>query len=305
MKILVLGPGKMGEAMSRLLLKAGHELYVLKNRNPEPVQRLVSDGAVMVSDLLQTASEADVVFSMLPNLPEIDSLLIDRGVMNVMREGTLFLNMSTVSPTGIQQLSEKLAEQGIHTIDAPVSGGPVKATDGTLSIMAGADKEIYDNYFPLLQIMGEHIFHTGPVGTGQVAKLCNNLLAAIIMTANAEILSMGVKAGGDAKQIREILLQSTSSNRLLADWIPKTMLEDTYEPGFALKLMYKDIDLALQLSKSVDTPLFLGGIVQQLFRMLIGQNPANANSDYSVIGTFYQDASNIRIADGKPLRIEE
>ncbi|MFC5653336.1 NAD(P)-dependent oxidoreductase [Paenibacillus solisilvae] len=305
MKILVLGPGKMGEAMSRLLLKAGHELHVLMNRNPEPVQRLVSDGAVMVTDLLQTASEADIVFSMLPNLPEIDSLLFDRGVMNVMREGTLFLNMSTVSPTGIQQLSERLAGKGIHTIDAPVSGGPVKATDGTLAIMAGGDKEIYDTYLPLLQIMGEHIFHTGPVGTGQVAKLCNNLLAAIIMTANAEILSMGVKAGADAKQIREILLQSTSSNRLLADWIPKTILEDTYEPGFALKLMYKDIDLALQLSKSVDTPLFLGGITQQLFRMLIGQNPENANSDYSVIGTFYQDASNIRIADGKPLRNEE
>jgi 3-hydroxyisobutyrate dehydrogenase-like beta-hydroxyacid dehydrogenase len=305
MKILVLGPGKMGEAMAQLLLKAGHELYVLKNRNPEPVQRLVSEGAVMVSDLIQTASEADIVFSMLPNLPEIESLLFDRGIMNVMRKGTLFLNMSTVSPTGIQQLSEELAQKGIHTIDAPVSGGPVKATAGTLSIMAGGDQAIYDTYLPLLQIMGEHIFHTGPVGTGQIAKLCNNLLAAIIMTANVEILTMGVKAGADARQVREILLQSTSANRLLEDWIPKTVLEDTYEPGFALKLMYKDIDLALQLSKSVETPLFLGGITQQLFRMLIGQNPANANSDYSVIGTLYQDASNIRIADGKPLKKEE
>src|ERR1700675_4291730 len=120
MKILVMGPGKMGEAMARLLLKAGHELYVLMNRNPEPVQRLVSEGAVMVSDLLQTASEADIVFSMLPNLPEIESLLFDRGLMNVMREGSLFLNMSTVSPTGIQQLSERLAQKGIDTIDAPV-----------------------------------------------------------------------------------------------------------------------------------------------------------------------------------------
>lgn len=305
MKILVLGPGKMGEAMARLLLKAGHEIHVLMNRNPEPVERLVSEGAVKVSDVKQTASEADIVFSMLPNLPEIESLLFDKGVMDGMRKGTLFLNMSTVSPTGIQQVSEKLAAKGIHTIDAPVSGGPVKAATGTLAIMAGADLDIYNAYLPVLQIMGEHIFHTGPVGTGQVAKLCNNLLAAIIMTANAEILAMGVKAGGDAKQIREILLQSTSSNRLLAEWIPRTMLEDTYEPGFALKLMYKDIDLALQLSKSVETPLFLGGLTQQLFRMLIGQNPENANSDYSVIGTFYQDASNIRIADGKPIRKEE
>jgi 3-hydroxyisobutyrate dehydrogenase-like beta-hydroxyacid dehydrogenase len=288
----------MGESMARWFLKAGHRVLVQKHRNPEPVQRLTAEGAQEVRDLERAAAEADVLFSMLPNLPQIEEVLFQRGVFAAIRPGTLFLNMSTVSPDGIRELAGRLAEKGIETLDAPVSGGPVKAADGTLTIMAGGERDVFDKYLPLLNAIGEKICYTGPVGTGQIAKLCNNLLAAMIMAANAEVLTMGVKAGADAKLLREIILASTGSNRLLEDWIPKTMLKDTYEPGFALNLMYKDIELAMQLGKTMETPLFLGGITQQLYRMMMGGDGQNASSDFSVVSKCYQDAANVRIAGG-------
>ncbi|EXX84777.1 NAD(P)-dependent oxidoreductase [Paenibacillus darwinianus] len=298
MHILFLGPGLMGESMARLLLKEGHRVSVLMNRNPGPVERLVEEGAEKVADLKKAASEADIVVSMLPNLPEIRQLLFERGVAEQMRPGSLFLTMSTVSPVGIQETAAKLRTLGIDVIDAPVSGGAVKAKDGTLTIMAGGEKETFERYLTILQILGEHIFHTGPVGTGQVVKLCNNLLAAIIMAANAEILTMGVKAGADSAMIRDIVMRSTGANRLLSDWLPGTMMVDKYEPGFALKLMYKDIELAMDLGKSAVTPMFLGGMTQQLYRMALGGDGGLADSDYSVVSTCYQDAAGVRIASG-------
>jgi 3-hydroxyisobutyrate dehydrogenase-like beta-hydroxyacid dehydrogenase len=302
MRILFLGPGLMGESMARLLLQAGHTVEVLLNRNPGPVDRLVAEGATQATDVIVSAAESDIVLSMLPNLPEIEELLFTKGIATAMKPGSLFLTMSTVSPDGIKQVASALAEKGIDILDAPVSGGTVKAASGTLTIMAGGERTVYDRYLPVLQVMGDHIYYTGETGTGQVVKLCNNLLAAMIMAANAEVLTMGVKAGADANLIRDILLQSTGANRLLAEWLPRTMLSDRYEPGFALKLMYKDIELAMQMGKSTGTPLFLGGMAQQLYRMAMGGDGTQSDSDYSVVSTVYQDAAGVRIAGSISVR---
>ncbi|CAM3604732.1 NAD(P)-dependent oxidoreductase [Marinicrinis lubricantis] len=299
MKIVVLGPGLMGESMARLYLRAGHEIAVLQHRNAEPVDRLVSEGAARIEDLVQAGTDADIVFCMLPNLPEIEDLLFHQGLSEALRSGSLFLNMSTVSPEGIQSVAERLGEKGIDVLDAPVSGGTAKAASGTLAVMAGGQRQVYERYLPILSIVGENIFYTGPVGTGQVIKLCNNLLAAMIMTANAEVLAMGAKAGADAELIREIVLQSTGCNRILADWIPRTILQGAYTPGFTLRLMQKDVDLAMQLGHSTGTPLFLGALTKQLLRMAEGASGGNAELDFSVIAKLYQDVVDVDLAEKK------
>lgn len=295
MKIMILGPGLMGEAMARLFLKAGHQIYVLKHRNPDPINRLVAEGAIEVEHIEQTASEADVVFSMLPNLPQIEKLLFEYRIAEAMRVGTLFLNMSTVSSEGIKLIAKRLTEKGIDIIDAPVSGGTARAITGTLTIMASGAQHVYDQYLTLLQVVGEKIFYAGDVGSGQVIKLCNNMLASIIMTANAEILSLGVKSGVPASLLREILLASTGSNRLLLDWIPQTMLQGEYKPGFFLRLMQKDIGLAKELADSNDVPLFLGQLTDQLFTLVASQDN-NKELDYSVIAKLYEQASQVSLS---------
>ena len=284
--------------MARRFLMAGHRVSVLPHRNPEPVRRLVAEGAEQIGDIREAGREADVVFSMLPDLPQIDELLFERGLAESMRAGSLFLNMSTVSPRGIKRTAARLAERGIDVLDAPVSGGTAKAAGGTLTVMAGGEREVYERYLPLLNVVGKRIFHTGAVGSGQVVKLCNNLLAAMIMAANAEALTMGVKAGVDSRLLREIILASTGGNRLLEDWIPETILMDRYEPGFALRLMLKDIRLAAQLAEETGTPLFLGGAAQQVYRMVAGRNAEACDLDFSAVSFCYQEAAGVRIAGG-------
>jgi 3-hydroxyisobutyrate dehydrogenase-like beta-hydroxyacid dehydrogenase len=296
MKILVLGAGMMGEPMARRFLKAGHRVLVLPHRREEPIRRLAAEGAARIADLPSAGKEADVVFSMLPNLPQIDEILFGRGLADAMRPGSLFLNMSTVSPQGIVKTAESLGERGIDVLDAPVSGGPVRAADGTLTVMAGGERGVYERYLPLLETVGARIFHTGPVGSGQIAKLCNNLLAAMIMAANAEVMTMGVKAGLGSRLLRDIIQASTGGNRLLEDWIPNTFMRDRYEPGFSLRLMLKDIRLAMQLADETGTPMFLGGAAHQLYRMIAGRSESDAERDFSVVSVCYQEAARVRIA---------
>jgi 3-hydroxyisobutyrate dehydrogenase-like beta-hydroxyacid dehydrogenase len=295
MKVLVLGPGLMGEPMARQLLQAGNEIFVLRNRNPEPIVRLVADGAQEVVSLQQTAQEVDIVLSMLPNLPQIEQRLFEDKIADSMQVGSLFLNMSTVSPVGIKQVATRLAEKGIHTIDAPVSGGTARAITGTLTIMASGDKLIYEQYYSLLQVVGEQIFYTGEIGNGQVIKLCNNLLASIIMTANAEILALGVKSGVEPTLIRDVLLASTGSNRLLQDWIPKTILQNNYEPGFMMKLMQKDIGLAMEQAQATDVSLWLGQLTKDLFSQVANEDN-NSEKDYAVIAKLYEQANQVLLS---------
>jgi 3-hydroxyisobutyrate dehydrogenase-like beta-hydroxyacid dehydrogenase len=204
--------------------------------------------------------------------------------------------MSTVAPDGVASLGGRLAARGIALVDAPVSGGPVRAADGTLTIMAsGADAEI-DGVADVLDALGQRIFRTGPLGTGQVAKLCNNILAATIMVANAEALTLGAKAGVDSAQLREIVLASSGGNTLLDTWLPRNLLRDEYEPGFALKLMYKDAGLARDLARAAGVPMPLANLAHELYGFFT-QGPA-ADKDYSIVSTMIQDAAGITVATG-------
>lgn len=300
-KVGFVGLGNMGEPMAKNLLKAGFDVAVVPNRRREPALRLAELGARVVDTPSEAAKDADFVITMLPNLPEVEQVTLgETGIAAGAKPGLILLNMSTLSPSGIQRLAQQLQPQGISICDAPVSGGPFRAQDGTLTIMAGADFEVYQDTRPVLEAMGENIFYTGELGTGQVVKLCNNLAGATLLAISSEVLTMGVKAGVDADTVREVILKSTGANFQLEHWMPKNVLVDRYDAGFALRLMYKDLGLARDLGKEQGVPLFIGNLVHELYGQFMNSDAKDA--DFSVVSTFYQDAANITIATGEPRR---
>jgi 3-hydroxyisobutyrate dehydrogenase-like beta-hydroxyacid dehydrogenase len=183
-------------------------------------------------------------------------------------------------------------------VDAPISGGPVRAADGTLTIMVGGTDSDIDHVSGLLDALGRNIFRTGPLGTSQVAKLCNNILTATIMVANSEALTLGAKAGLDPAQLREIVLASSGGSTVLDTWVPRNLLRDVYEPGFALRLMYKDAGLARDLARQSGVPMPLANLAHELYGFCM-QGPG-ADRDYSFVSTLFQDAADVTVATGHP-----
>jgi 2-hydroxy-3-oxopropionate reductase len=294
----VVGLGAMGGPMARVLLRSGYAVTVVPHRRREAAETLAAEGATIAASVAEAAAATDVVLTLVPDLPQLLEVAEGPGGMaGAGRDGLTLLNMSTVAPDGITSLAARLAGHGIAVVDAPVSGGPVRAADGTLTIMAsGADPDI-DQVAEVLAALGERIFRTGPLGTGQVAKLCNNILAATIMVANAEALTLGAKAGVDPVQLREIMLASSGGNTVLDTWVPRNLLRDVYEPGFALKLMYKDAGLARDLARATGVPMPLANLAHELYG-LFTQGPG-ADKDYSFVSTLTQDAADITVATGR------
>lgn len=303
-KIGFIGLGNMGEPMVKVLITAGYEVFVVPHRRREPAKRLAEIGAGISDTPAEAALNADFIITMVPNLPQIEeSVFGDQGVVKTARPGMILINMSTVSPSGIQSVAERLAEKDIFVCDAPVSGGPLRAQDGTLTIMAGTDKEIFESSREILNTLGENIFYTGRLGTGQIAKLCNNMLGATLMVINSEVMTMGVKAGIPAEVLREVILKSTGSNYQLEHWMPRNVLKNEYDAGFALELMFKDIGLARDFGKECGTTMPVSNLVHELYGMF--NQPGLKEKDFSIVSTFFQDAAKINISDGKSRRGNE
>jgi 2-hydroxy-3-oxopropionate reductase len=298
-RVSVVGLGAMGLPMARVLLRAGYLVTVVPHRSRAAAEELAADGAEIAETVAAAAAASEIVIALVPALPDLVEVAEgSQGLVAGAHDGLTLLNMSTVGPVGITDLAGRLAGHGIRVVDAPVSGGPVRAADGTLTIMAsGADADL-DRVRDVLDTLGEKVFTTGPLGTGQTAKLCNNLLTATIMVANAEVLTLAAKAGLDPAQVREIVLASSGGSTVLDTWVPRNLLKDVYEPGFALKLMYKDAGLGRDLARQAGAPMPLANLAHELYAFCI-EGPG-ADRDYSYVSTLFQDAANITIATSEP-----
>lgn len=302
MRVSVVGLGAMGAPMAGVLLRSGHEVTVVPHRRREAAEALAGEGARVADSAGEAAEGSDCVLVCVPDLPELTEVAEGEGGVV---DGTggrpdgelVLLNTSTVSPTGVIELAERLAPRGVRFVDVPLSGGPTKAGNGTLTMMAAGEESDVDRVSPLLEALGENVFRTGPLGTSQAAKLCNNLLAATIMTANIEALTLARKAGLDPELAREIFLTATGGNTLLDTWVPRFLLQDSYEGGFALRLMYKDLGLARELGRVAGSPLLLGNLVHELHGMYAA---SSGDRDYSFVSKLYQDAAGVTLADGTP-----
>ncbi|MBV8373877.1 MAG: NAD(P)-dependent oxidoreductase [Candidatus Eremiobacteraeota bacterium] len=281
------GLGTMGEPMVRSLRRAGFDVTASAHRRRDALERLTSnDGVAEAPDAAAVAAVSDPIVVCVPDAPQVEDVLFaQRGVVAGAKPGTLVIDMSTISPVASQTFARRLGEDGLHFVDAPVSGGPARAADATLTIMVGAAEADYARAEPVLRAMGTpHLL--GPVGMGETVKLVNQVVIANTMLGNVEALAFARRSGADLEMVCKVLASATASNYLLERWLPKTWLAGTFEGGFALDLLRKDIAAALDAARATGYPMPATALAYQLYTARSAQG--DGALDYSAIAKSYE-----------------
>lgn len=265
MQVGFIGIGAMGKPMAANLLQAGFDLTVY-DVSGDAVEQMAKAGAKPGATPKEVALASEVVITMLPNFHTVSGVLQGAsGVLAGARQGMTLIDMSSVSPTQTRQLVPLAEERGMVYLDAPVSGGVAGAEKGALTIMVGGPAAAVEKMMPVFQAMGKKIYHVGSVGSGDAMKIINNLLLGVHTAALAEALVLGVKAGLDPRMMREIIGASSGNSYALEAKMPNFILKGNFEPGFAMDLQYKDLELATQTGKDLGMPLYMGNLAQQIF----------------------------------------
>jgi 2-hydroxy-3-oxopropionate reductase len=281
-----IGLGIMGKPMSKNLLKAGYPL-VVHSRSRGPVGEVVKAGAKAASSPKDVAAQCDVLITMLPNSPEVEQVALGKdGIIEGARAGLIFVDMSTISPIVSKKVGEALAAKGVKMLDAPVSGGEKGAIDGALSIMIGGDKATFDAVLPILQAMGKTITLLGPLGFGGFTKLANQIIVAVNLTALAEALTLGKKAGLDRELLLTALAGGLAGSKCLEQKKPN-YIAGTYNPGFKIDLHFKDLGLIMESARALGVPLPATAVVQELFSAM--RVKGRGGLDHSGIITLLED----------------
>lgn len=274
-QIAFIGLGHMGLPMARNLLKAGFAVTAF-DLVPEAVASLVGDGGKAAASAADAVQGATVVISMLPASRHVESLYLgDAGLLTQIAAGGLVLECSTIAPDSARKVHAAAAARGLAMLDAPVSGGTAGAAAGTLTFMVGGQAEALEKARPILAAMGKNIFHAGPDGAGQVAKVCNNQLLAVHMIGTAEAMALGVASGLDPAVLAEIMRQSSGGNWSLEKYNPwPGVMENApaskgYSGGFMAELMAKDLGLAQEAAQATASSTPMGALALQLYRLLL------------------------------------
>jgi len=283
------GLGVMGGPMARNLLAAGHDLVAF-SRTRASVDDLVSEHAehaTAAGSPREVAEQAGVTILMLPDSPQVREVLDgDDGLLAGAREGSLVIDMSTISPVVTREIAAECAERGIGWVDAPVSGGDVGAREATLSIMAGGSDEDFARAKPLFAALGKTIVHVGPVGSGQVVKACNQVVVALTIEAVSEALVLGSKAGVDPATIIEVLSGGLAANKVM-EVRGRNFLEHDFTPGFRIDLHHKDLGIALQTAREYGVALPNTAAVDQMLQAL--RSNGRGDRDHSALLTHIED----------------
>ena len=281
-----IGLGIMGRPMARNLLKAGYPL-VVHSRSPGPVDEIVKAGAKAAGSPREVAGQCDVLITMLPSSPDVEQVALGPGgIVEGARRGLVLVDMSTISPIVSQKIGRALEAKGVAMLDAPVSGGEKGAIDGALSIMVGGDPEVFESVRPILQAMGKTITLLGPLGFGGFTKLANQIIVAGNLTALAEALTLGRKAGLDRELLLTALAGGLAGSKCLEQKRPN-YLASTYNPGFKAELHYKDLGLIMESARALGVPLPATAVVQELFNAL--RVKGRGGLDHSGIITLLED----------------
>ncbi|GAC1618455.1 MAG: 2-hydroxy-3-oxopropionate reductase [Ktedonobacteraceae bacterium] len=271
MQLGFIGIGVMGRPMTLNLLKAGHEVTIFARHPEKPeVQEIVKAGAKLAPSSRAVAMASEIVITMVPNSMQVEEIVTGpQGILDGARKGLIIIDMSTIAPLVSRKLAATVAEKGVHFLDAPVSGGSQGAVNGTLTIMVGGEQEVFESARPVLENMGkkENIFHVGPVGSGEVIKLINNLLCGTIAASISEALVLGVKAGADVETMAKVIGVSSGASWQLSNQFPLRAFNGSFQPGFMTDLLHKDLGLALDLAAENQTPLAMTAIARQMFEL--------------------------------------
>ena len=263
MNVGFIGCGNMGNPMASNLIKAGHQLTIHDLRR-EAATNLLEMGAVWADNPKDVVTGNEVVFTSLPVPRDVEAVVMgENGILEGAGPSTIYMDLSTNSPTTIRRIHDLCGEKGVAVLDAPVSGGVYGAAAGTLAVMVGGDKAIYDRMKPTLDAIGSHVVYCGPIGNGMVCKFCNNLLSMGIGALMAESLTLGVKAGVDLAVLADVIVNSSGGNRRLMEKFPRYLFKGNFEPGFATALAAKDVRLATDLGREYGIPMDLSNLVDQ------------------------------------------
>jgi 3-hydroxyisobutyrate dehydrogenase len=272
-KIGFIGLGNMGGPMASNLLKAQHEVAVY-DIVPSLVESISEQGGIACKSAAEVLCGADLVISMLPASQHVESLYLGaEGIMPLIDTSSMVIDCSTISPASSNKVSAAAQARGIAMLDAPVSGGVGGAVAGSLTFIVGGTEADLEKVRPILEIMGNSIFHAGAAGAGQVAKICNNMLLSVLMTGTAEALQLGVNNGLDAKVLSEIMRKSSGGNWALEVYNPYPGVMDNvpagndYQGGFLVDLMIKDLGLAMESALATDSSIPLGALARNLYRL--------------------------------------
>ncbi len=285
MKIGFIGLGTMGGGMAANVLKAGYELVAHDIRR-EAATPLLENGASWADTPAELAAECDAVLTSLPGPREVEAVALgDGGVLEGMRAGGVYIDMSTSSPTLIRSIAERFAGKGASVLDAPVSGGPVGARTGRLAVMVGGDRDVYERVKPALDAIGDRVGYIGGVGSGSIAKLMHNCIGYGLQTIVAECLTLGVKAGVDAAPLFEAICNgSVGRGSTFANTYPNTYLAGNFDPpSFALRLAHKDVGLALELAREYGVPMSVGSIAYQEMTAALNRGWADKDSRIAML----------------------
>jgi 3-hydroxyisobutyrate dehydrogenase-like beta-hydroxyacid dehydrogenase len=264
-RVAFCGLGIMGGPMAANLARAGFELSVW-TRTTEKARRFAAEHGARAADTpAGAAAGAQAVVTMVPDSPEVESTLFGGdGAAAALADGALVIDMSTIAPSAAKAIGERLAEQGVDFVEAPVSGSRPKAEDGTLTIMAGGEEAAFDRALPLLEAMGERIVHVGPRGHGQLAKLLTNTMGAVNAAALAEAVITVKRAGIDPKAFLEVAGGSAGASIVLT-LKGRPMFDESFEPLFKLEHMLKDVRHCLAEARALGVELRLGALAETLY----------------------------------------
>ncbi|MFC1992299.1 2-hydroxy-3-oxopropionate reductase [Chloroflexota bacterium] len=265
-----IGLGIMGKPMAGHLLDAGHTLYVY-SRSPAPVKEIASKGAVACNNSKEVAQKADIIFIMVPDTPDVEAVLFGKdGVAEGVKQGSIVVDMSSISPIATKEFAKKLGGKGVKVLDAPVSGGQVGAEQASLSIMVGGQPDVFEQVKPYFELMGKNIVLVGGNGDGQTCKVANQIVVALTIEAVSEALLFASKAGADPAKVRSALLGGFAHSRIL-ELHGERMIKHTFDPGFRIRLHQKDLNLALQGARSLGLSLPNTATAQELFNAVAAQ----------------------------------
>ena len=290
MKVAFIGLGTMGAGMAANILKAGHELTV-HNRTREKEEAVAKEGALRAASPKEAASGAEIIVVCVSDTPDVEEIILgDNGVIQGASEGAIVVDMSTISPTATRCIAEKLGDNGIKMLDAPVSGGSEGAQHGTLAIMVGGDTAEFEKALPILKAMGKTITHVGAIGAGQITKAINQIIISGTYLTVAEGLTLGMKAGLDMQKIIEAISGGAASSWVLHNRAIN-VVNNTYPLGFRVRLHQKDLGIALDTARELGVSLPATALVAQIENGLIARG--YGDDDVSAIGRSIREQSGL------------
>lgn len=292
MKIGFIGLGIMGRPMAYNLLKAGYDLMITSRTIGPAVAELQAAGAILGSKD-EIAEKCDVVLTMLPDGPDVEKvMLLEDKLSEKMRPGSVFIDMSSISPVVSRRIGAALEARGVDMLDAPVSGGEPKAIDGTLAFMVGGKQEVFDKCKDILGCMGASVVRCGDIGAGNTTKLTNQIVVALNIAAVSEAFMLATKSGLDPRVVYEAIHGGLAGSTVMDAKIPM-ILEGNFKPGFKIGLHIKDLRNAIEAASAVDSPIPLTGEVMAMLKALAADGHSQA--DHGGIAMYYEKISGAEI----------